>query len=88
MSESGMSVMAGGVLKVGERVELEPVAGGKASAPLRHKLGRLYGFEFVALRAEHAPHNESQKFVRNPRCRAAFLNAKGYRPSGQVGCQQ
>jgi PilZ domain len=54
MSESGISVMVGGVLKVGERVELEPVAGGKASALVRHKLGQLYGFEFVELRPEHA----------------------------------
>jgi hypothetical protein len=52
ISESGMSAVADGLLKVGETVELEPVAGGKLSALVRHKLGGLYGFEFVSPGAE------------------------------------
>ncbi len=54
MSESGMSAMASGLLKVGEAVELEPVAGGTAPAAVRHKLGQLYGFEFIGLTADQA----------------------------------
>jgi hypothetical protein len=54
ISEIGMSAMVSGVLMAGETVELEPVAGGKTTALVRHKLGRLYGFEFVGLRAEQA----------------------------------
>jgi PilZ domain len=49
MSESGMSAVASGLLKVGQRVELERVAGGSLWAEVRHKLGGLYGFEFVEL---------------------------------------
>lgn len=49
ISASGMSAMVSGLLREGETVELEPVAGGRTRAPVRHKLGRLYGFEFVAL---------------------------------------
>lgn len=47
ISESGMSAVVQGLLKVGDSVELEPVAGGKLGALVRHKLGGLYGFEFV-----------------------------------------
>jgi hypothetical protein len=38
----------------GDTVELDPVVGGRAMARVRHKLGRLYGFEFVDLTA-HQP---------------------------------
>jgi hypothetical protein len=48
ISESGMSAVAGGLRKVSETVELEPVAGGKLGARVRHMLGGLYGFEFVS----------------------------------------
>lgn len=49
-----MSAVASGVLKVGETVELEPVAAGKVRARVRHKLGALYGFEFVGPSEEQA----------------------------------
>jgi hypothetical protein len=52
LSEAGMSAMANGLLRVGDVVEVEPVAGGKVSAQVRHKLGQLYGFEFVKISAE------------------------------------
>ncbi len=54
MSETGMSAMVKGSLTPGETVELEPVAGGRTPAVVRHKLGRLYGFEFVGLSSEQA----------------------------------
>src|ERR1700687_1447462 len=54
ISEGGMSAMASNPLKVGETVELEPVEGGRVSAVVRHKLGQMYGFEFVDLSAEQA----------------------------------
>jgi PilZ domain len=52
ISERGLSAMANGLLRVGDAVELEPVAGGQASARVRHKLGQLYGFEFLKISAE------------------------------------
>lgn len=52
ISEGGMSAMANGLLRVSEIVELDPVAGGRTSATVRHKLGQLYGFEFVQMSAE------------------------------------
>jgi hypothetical protein len=47
ISESGVSAMADGLLRIGDTVELEPVAGERMPALVRHKLGQLYGFEFV-----------------------------------------
>jgi hypothetical protein len=52
ISESGLAAMAYGLLRVGETVEIAPVAGGRALALVRHKLGQLYGIEFVDIRAE------------------------------------
>jgi hypothetical protein len=52
ISTGGMSAMVSGLLSEGEMVELDPVVGGRATARVRHKLGRLYGFEFVDLTAE------------------------------------
>jgi c-di-GMP-binding flagellar brake protein YcgR len=54
ISEGGMSAMSSTPLNVGETVELEPVEGGRVSAVVRHKLGQMYGFEFVELSAEQA----------------------------------
>ena len=54
ISESGMSAVVPSALRVGQSVELEPVAGGKIAGVVRHKLGQLYGFEFVGLSAEQA----------------------------------
>lgn len=54
MSETGMSAMVKGSLTPGETVELEPVAGDLTPAVVRHKLGQLYGFEFVGLSSEQA----------------------------------
>jgi hypothetical protein len=47
---TGVSVEIG--MRVGDMVELEPVAGGSAAARVRHKVGQLYGFEFVELGPE------------------------------------
>jgi hypothetical protein len=52
ISAGGMSAMVSGLLKEGESVELEPVAGGRTLARVRHKLGRLYGLEFVDMSSE------------------------------------
>jgi hypothetical protein len=45
--ESGLSAMADGLLSIGDTVELEPVAGDRMRAQVRHKLGPLYGFAFL-----------------------------------------
>jgi hypothetical protein len=49
ISESGISVMTGASLRVGDTVELEPVASGKVLAHVRFNSGKLFGFEFLNL---------------------------------------
>ncbi len=51
MSETGMSLLLSGTLPVGEEVQLEPVAGSRVSALVRHSVGKVHGFEFVNLTA-------------------------------------
>ena len=52
ISESGMSICTGAPLIVGDRVDLEPIGGGRVSAVVRRKLGKVYGVEFVSVTAE------------------------------------
>jgi PilZ domain len=54
ISESGMSAITADSLQVNDRVQLEPVAGGKALASVRRIIGRVSGFEFFNLSAEQA----------------------------------
>jgi hypothetical protein len=54
ISESGLSAVFGVPLQVGDKTEVEPVAGGKASARIRRNLGKVYGFEFLDLTTEQA----------------------------------
>lgn len=49
ISESGLSALVGAAFHVGDRLEVEPVGGGKAEAIVRRSMGRLYGFEFLNL---------------------------------------
>ena len=79
MSTSGLSAMVSGALCEGDTVTLEPVAGGPASARVRHQLGRLYGFEFVDLSAEQTAQIEqnSLKFARTRRhAKSALMSFK------------
>jgi PilZ domain len=52
ISQSGISVVVKDSLKLGDRFELEPIAGGKVFALVRHKTGVVHGFEFVDLTSE------------------------------------
>ncbi len=54
ISQSGMSGMIQGVLRPGDVVRLQPVTGVTTAAVVRHKLGMLYGFEFLELAGEQA----------------------------------
>jgi PilZ domain len=54
LSQSGMSAMIQGPLKPGDVVRLQPVTGVITAAVVRHKLGMLYGFEFLELAGEQA----------------------------------
>jgi hypothetical protein len=54
MHESGLSAIAANSFRIGDKVELEPVAGGKVIAVIRRTTGRVYGFEFVDLTSEQA----------------------------------
>ena len=51
LSESGMSVLLPSELRVGEEVQLEPVAAARVSALVRHQVGKVHGFEFINLTA-------------------------------------
>ena len=52
ISASGISAIAADSLKLNDTVELEPIAAGKALAIVRHKIGKIYGFEFLNLTPE------------------------------------
>jgi PilZ domain len=52
ISEGGVSAMVNGLLLVGQVAELYPVAGGPVQAKVRHKLGLLYGFQFLEITGE------------------------------------
>ena len=69
MSTGGLPAMVSGALSERDTVMLEPVAGAPASARVRHKLERLYGFEFVDLSAEQTAQIEQNclKFARTRR---------------------
>jgi hypothetical protein len=54
LSQSGMSAMIQGALRPGDVVRLQPVTGVVTAAIVRHKLGMLYGFEFLELAGEQA----------------------------------
>ena len=54
MSQSGMSAMIQGALRPGDVVRLQPVTGVTTAAVVHHKLGMLYGFEFLELAREQA----------------------------------
>jgi hypothetical protein len=49
MSEGGMSAIIKGSLRAGDVVQIQPVTGVTTSALVRHKLGMLYGLEFLGL---------------------------------------
>jgi len=54
LSQSGMSAMIRGALTPGDVVRLQPVSGVTTAAVVRHKLGMLYGFEFLELAIDQA----------------------------------
>lgn len=49
ISENGMSVILADPLLLGETVQLEPVAGTRVSALVRHHVGKVHGVEFLDL---------------------------------------
>jgi hypothetical protein len=52
ISERGLSALIGTDFRVGDKLELEPIGGGKAEAIVRRSAGRLYAFEFLNLSPE------------------------------------
>ena len=52
VGKGGISAMVKGILRVGDTAEIFPVAGGIVLARVRHKLGQLYGFEFMEISLE------------------------------------
>ena len=54
ISASGVSAITESSLRLNDTVELEPIAASKISALVRHNVGRVYGFEFLALSSEQS----------------------------------
>jgi hypothetical protein len=52
ISESGLSAVLSSSVKVGSTVQLEPVGAGTVHATVCHKVGRVYGFEFLQMTEE------------------------------------
>ncbi len=52
VSESGMYAATTSPLRVGDKVEVSPVAGYRVSAVVRRRTGTMYGFEFAKLTAK------------------------------------
>ncbi|MFY9978403.1 MAG: PilZ domain-containing protein [Candidatus Sulfotelmatobacter sp.] len=47
VSERGLSAVLASDLKIGETVKLYPLADETWTAQVRHKVGKIYGFEFL-----------------------------------------
>jgi PilZ domain len=73
LSQSGMSAMIQGPLRPGDVVRLQPVTGVTTAAIVRHKLGMLYGFEFLELAGEQV----GKIAERCCRCEPWRANARG-----------
>jgi hypothetical protein len=54
ISASGVSAITERSLRLNDTVELEPIAGSKVLAVVRRNVGRIYGFESLALSSEQA----------------------------------
>ncbi len=54
ISEGGLSAVLASPLNLGGTVQLESVAPGAISAQVSHKVGKIYGFEFLKLTEEQA----------------------------------
>jgi PilZ domain len=94
MSARGMSAVVSRLLREGETVQLEPVAGGRTAALVRHKLGRLHGFEFVDLSADQLAKiaescegfgwaGETRRGLGSNEVAEGAMNAKNHCPKGQ-----
>lgn len=47
ISEGGLSAVLISELQVGDTVKIYPIAGETLTAQVRHRIGRVYGFEFL-----------------------------------------
>lgn len=54
MSASGISAITERPLRLNDTVELESIAASKVLAVVRHNVGKIYGFEFLALSSEQS----------------------------------
>lgn len=54
MSQSGLSAVIHGKLRVGEQVELSTIVGHRLSAVVRRNHDKFYGFEFLNLTEEQS----------------------------------
>ncbi len=71
ISESGLSAITDASLKVNDKVELEPIAGGNVVAVVRRNRGRVYGFEFITLTPD-----QSQRIIESCKSLARYQGEK------------
>jgi PilZ domain len=53
ISQSGISAITAQALTLDDTVELDQIVGERVRARVRRRVGRIYGFEFLNLTAEH-----------------------------------
>lgn len=75
---SGVSAITERSLRLNDTVELEPIAAGKVLALVRRNVGRIYGFEFLALSSEQA-HTIVERCKLLPRYLGKSLGIQGSR---------
>ncbi|MGA2019719.1 MAG: PilZ domain-containing protein, partial [Candidatus Sulfotelmatobacter sp.] len=74
ISEGGASAMLASPVKIGESVKLEPIASGMVTAQVRHKVGKIYGFQFLQI-------SEAQRDKLRDDCRRLPV----YPPNNKMG---
>ena len=70
ISVSGLSAVLSSAINIGDMVDLHPVTGDTITAQARHKVGKIYGFEFLGLTQKQSERIEIQcrrlpRYVRN-----------------------
>lgn len=54
ISEGGLSAVLASPVEIGETVKLYPIARDAVTACVRHRIGRIFGFEFAGITPEQA----------------------------------
>jgi hypothetical protein len=71
ISERGLSAVLASPLEVGDNVRLEPIAASGVTAEVRHRVGKVHGFQFLQITEEQTLklRSECRRLPRYPRNR-------------------